>query len=67
MKPSREVFEDRQHRGEWRVESIERDGTIDVVLFSGLRAEALAREYFNWKGQQQRRRAVRRSSLRLVR
>ena len=61
-----EVLEDRNAPGDWRVERIAHgdDGTVDVVIFSGPRAETLAREYFAWK---ERERRADTSPLRLVR
>lgn len=45
-----EVFEDKVVAGDWRVEDgPDGDGVIDVAIFSGPRAEALAYEYFEWK------------------
>lgn len=51
-----ELFEDRAYSGDWRVERLDPsgDGTMDVAIFSGPRAETLAREYFVWRTQRER-------------
>ena len=51
-----ELFEDRQCAGDWRVERLDPlgEGGVDVAIFSGPRAETLAREYFVWRAQRER-------------
>lgn len=46
-----ELFEDRETPGDWRVEQLDPmgEGVVDVAIFSGANAEALARDYFAWK------------------
>ena len=39
------VFEDRQWPGDWRVERIDDDGGIEVVIFSGPNARERALRY----------------------
>jgi hypothetical protein len=43
------VFEDRCALGDWRIEAIDEDGGIDLVIFSGRNAESRARDYATWK------------------
>ena len=55
-----EVFEDKQVKGDWRVEVVDFDGAVDVVIFSGPHAEVLAKKYHSSLPH------VRRMSVKLV-
>lgn len=53
-----EAFEDKQVRGDWRVEAVEEEGEKEipnyVTLFSGHDAAPRAREYATWKNEHRR-------------
>jgi hypothetical protein len=40
-----QVFEDKLHPRDWRVEAYDSDGAVEVTIFSGPRAESRARAY----------------------
>lgn len=53
-----EAFEDKQVRGDWRVEAVEQEGEKEipnyVTLFTGHDAAPRAREYAAWKNESHR-------------
>jgi hypothetical protein len=57
-----EAFEDRETRGDWRVEVVEEEGEIEiphyVTLFSGHTARERAIEYAAWQNERQRSRVA---------
>jgi hypothetical protein len=44
-----EMIESRAEPGHWHVESINDDGSVYVVVFSGPEAKERAAEYADWK------------------
>lgn len=45
-----EVFEDKENRGDWRVEGSDiQSGDVEIAIFSGASAELRAREYYRGK------------------
>jgi hypothetical protein len=49
MAETAKVFEDRENAGDWRVEWIDDDGSIEVAIFSGPRARERAIRYADRK------------------
>lgn len=57
------AVKDQTNQADWRVESIdfENEGEVNVVLFSGPRAQSLATEYAQWKNSVEQGKPVQRA------
>lgn len=64
-----ELAQDNLVPGDWRVETVwvGREGEVSVVMFSGPFAETEARDYHTWLSDNQPKRRVAATVLRLVR
>jgi hypothetical protein len=49
MSEPAKVFEDRQFRGDWRVEKFDDDGGAEVAIFGSPNARRRAIEYADWR------------------
>ena len=54
--PPLQVFQDKEHPEDWRVEDNDADGSgaCELTIFAGHRAEERAREYAEWLGGRRR-------------